>query len=292
MSRSILRTSLVVVSLALSAAFAGATQSAVSSADLQRLDDSVARLRDDVDAMRVRDTATARTFDRELRELGEEVTYLKVKLRREGSVPRADYTDLSGRITSLERRVRGDTGRQSEPVESTRSHRAGEIPVGQEVDVRLQSALSSDTAQVEDRFEATTLVDLLEGERVLIPAGSVLRGVVKSVQSAGRVERRASLTLAFDQITVKGRAHPTRATVTQALESGGYKEDAGKIGTGAAVGAIIGGILGGFKGAMAGILIGGGGTVVATEGKDVRLEPGAVLRVRFDEALPLEPSSR
>jgi hypothetical protein len=116
----------------------------------------------------------------------------------------------------------------------------------------------------------------------------VMRGIVKSVQNAGRIERRGSLTLAFDQVTINGRAYPIRATVTQALESGGYREDAGKIGTGAAVGAIIGGILGGFKGAMAGILIGGGGTVVATEGKDVRLDVGTVLRVRFDEAVFLD----
>ena len=73
--------------------------------------------------------------------------------------------------------------------------------------------------------------------------------------------------------------------MTQALESGGYKDDAGKIGAGAAVGGIIGGILGGLKGAVAGILIGGGGVVAATEGKDVELSPGTVLRMRFDEPL-------
>jgi hypothetical protein len=271
---------------------AAAAQSAVSNADLQKLDESVARLRTDVDALRTRDTALARSFDRELSELGEDVTYLKVKLRREGSVPRADYTDLSNRVSALERRVRGDLAPKNEPVETARSRRAGEVPVGQQIDVRLQSSLDSGRAEVEDRFEATALVDLLEGNRVLIPAGSVLRGVVKSVQRAGRIERRASLTLAFDQITLNGRPYPIRATVTEALEAGGYKEDAGKIGAGAAVGAIIGGILGGFKGAMAGVLIGGGGTVVATEGKDVRLEPGAVLRIRFDEALALDEPAR
>ena len=61
----------------------------------------------------------------------------------------------------------------------------------------------------------------------------------------------------------------------------------GRIGTGAGVGAIIGGILGGAKGALAGILIGGGGTIAATEGKDVELPPGTVLRVRLDSALEL-----
>jgi hypothetical protein len=89
----------------------------------------------------------------------------------------------------------------------------------------------------------------------------------------------------FDRITVTGRAYPIRATVTQALESEGIKGEKEKIGAGAGVGAIIGGILGGFKGALAGILIGGGGTIAATEGKDVDLAPGTVLRVRLDTAL-------
>ena len=75
--------------------------------------------------------------------------------------------------------------------------------------------------------------------------------------------------------------------MTQAIESEGIKGEAGKIGAGAGVGAIIGGILGGVKGAMAGILIGGGGTIAATEGKDVELPAGTVLRVRLDSGLNL-----
>lgn len=75
--------------------------------------------------------------------------------------------------------------------------------------------------------------------------------------------------------------------MTQALESEGIKGEAGKIGAGAGVGAIIGAILGGAKGALAGILIGGGGTIAATEGTDVELPAGTVLRVRMDAPLNL-----
>ncbi len=75
--------------------------------------------------------------------------------------------------------------------------------------------------------------------------------------------------------------------MTQALESEGIRGEAGRIGAGAGVGAIIGGILGGLKGAVAGILIGGGGTIAATEGKDVDLPAGTVLRVRLDSGLDL-----
>ena len=148
--------------------------------------------------------------------------------------------------------------------------------------MRLEKELTSDTAQVEDRFEATTAVDLYRGNDVLIPAGSLMRGVVSSVNRASRTDRKGSMTVAFDQVTVNGRAYPLRGTVTQALESEGIKGEIGRIGAGSAVGAIIGGIIGGTKGALLGVLIGGGGTIAATEGKDVHLPAGTLLRVRMD----------
>jgi hypothetical protein len=109
-----------------------------------------------------------------------------------------------------------------------------------------------------------------------------MRGVISSVESATRTNRTAKMTVSFDQITVNGRDYPIRATVTQAIRGEGIKGEAGRVGVGAGVGAVIGGILGGFKGALAGILIGGGGTIAATEGKEVELPQGTVLRVRFD----------
>jgi len=163
-----------------------------------------------------------------------------------------------------------------------------EIPVGTEFDVRLQNPLSSKTNEVEDRFEATTLIDLKDDRgRVLVPAGSTMRGVVSSVKRASRLERTGSMTVAFDRVTINGRSYPMRATVTQALESEGIKGEAEKIGIGAGAGAILGAIIGGAKGALAGILIGGGGTIAATEGKDVELPVGTILRVRVDAPLSL-----
>ena len=169
------------------------------------------------------------------------------------------------------------------PQSGSQSGGRSSIPAGQEIDVRLQTQLSSDTAQVEDRFEATTAADLYRGNEVLIPAGSVMRGVVSSVNRASRTDRKGSLTVAFDQVTVNGRSYPMRGIVTQALESEGIRGEAGRIGAGSAVGAIIGGIIGGVKGALLGVLIGGGGTIAATEGKDVTLPPGTILRVRLDQ---------
>lgn len=301
----------------------------MSSSDVQRLQDNVYDVSSEISRLRSRDSSLASRLDDELSDLRDEVIYLKVKLRKEGNVSRAEYADLRDRIDALRARARGDvapsssstsrnsseppvvtsptppmasssssSSRASQDYEpppqassSSRSRREHEVPVGQEMDVRLQSRLSSATAQVEDRFEATTLVDLLEGEQLMIPAGSVVRGVVQSVNKAGRLDRKGSMTLSFDEITVRGRTYPIRATVTQAIESEGVRGEAGKLGTAAGVGAIIGGILGGFKGALAGILIGGGGTIAATEGKDVTLDAGTVLRVRLDSPLALDGSS-
>ena len=296
---------LAALALALSVAASAAAQSSVTTADIQRLQDTIYDASRDIAQARSRDSALASQLQGELDDARDETVYLKVKLRRQEPISRSEYSEVRDRIENIRSRARGDSaggytppagsrsdgvytppaGSRSEPV---RSQNPNEIPVGTEFDVRLQSPLSSKTSQVEDRFEATTMVDLLdERGRVLVPSGSVMRGVVSSVNKATRTDRKGSLTVAFDRVTINGRSHTMRATVTQALESEGIKGEAGKIGIGAGAGAILGAILGGAKGALAGILIGGGGTIAATEGKDVELPVGTTLRVRLDSPLAL-----
>jgi hypothetical protein len=295
-----------------SPAVAAQSSTSVTSTDIQHLQDGIYDVSRDITQARARDAALASQLQAELDDLRDEVTYLRVKQRRNEPIARVEYGDLRDKIEDLRSRARGETtggytppaGSRSEPPraeretpppasETVRSRHPNEIPVSTEFDVRLQNPLSSRTAQVEDRFEATTMVDLQdEGGRVLVPAGAVMRGTVRSVTKATRLERKGSLTVSFDRLTIDGRSYPIRATVTQALESEGVRGEAEKIGIGAGAGAILGAILGGTKGALAGILIGGGGTIAATEGKDVDLPTGSVLRVRLDEPLTLAARSQ
>lgn len=298
----------------------GSAQSgaSVTATDIQRLQDQVYDASNEVSRLRSRDQGLADRLQNQLDEVRDEVIYLRVKMRKEGSVSRNDYNDVRTRVDSIRSEARGESARQgsgsfggstgsgsgygsgsgsgsgtgtyggttdSQNPRANAPARRNEVPAGQEIDVRLERELSSGTAQVEDRFTATTVVDLYQGDNVLIPAGSTLRGVVSSVNKATRTDRKGALTVAFDQVTIRGRNYPIRATVTQALESEGIKGEVGKIGAGAGVGAIIGGILGGAKGALLGVLIGGGGTIAATEGKDAVLPAGTVLRVRFEQPL-------
>jgi type IV secretory pathway VirB10-like protein len=229
---------------------------------------------------------------REFRDLQDDVAYLRVKTRRGETVSERERRDVSDNIdrfiNRLNRNAESTTRNEPPPRPSARPRDAGSgrydrtIPAGTELDVRLETRLYSDTAQVEDQVEATTAVDLHQGDELLVPAGSRLTGHVTSVNRASRTDRKGSLTVEFNRLMVNGRTTDVRATVIEALESGGIKDEVGRVGAGAGVGAIIGGILGGMKGAIAGILIGAGGVLVATEGKDVDLPPGTMLRVRLD----------
>jgi hypothetical protein len=269
----------------LSAAASAAAQTSLTQADIQRLQENVFDAGVDVSRLRDRDAGRADALQRELDELREEVIYLKVKLRKESKVSRAEYSDVRDRLERLRSEARGEPARASAARPAVDDSRLGPttIPVGTEFDVRLQSRLNSGTARVEDRFDATTLVAYERNGRMLVPAGSVMRGIVNAVTPASRgINRRGELTLVFDRFTIDGRTHSIRATVLQALQG---EADTGRVAAGAGVGAIIGGILGGVRGALTGILIGGGGTVAATEGNEVDLAPGTVLRVRLDAAL-------
>jgi len=237
----------------------------------------------------------------EISDIRDELGYLRVKQRLGQAVTRTERMRLNDRVDRyLQRNARASSGvydrtnrddrnrTNDYPSRSSQGRIGLEIPSGSEVDVRLLTALTSDTAQVEDRVEATTMIDLYDrSNQLLVPAGSTLTGWVTSVDRASRTDRKGSLTIEFNRLRVNNRNYDVKAYVTQALESEGIKGETARIGAGSAVGAIIGGILGGVKGAIAGILIGGGGVIAATEGKDVHLPEGTVLRVRFDSPVPL-----
>jgi hypothetical protein len=299
-------------------------QQTVTATDIQRLQDQVYDAGNEISRLRGRDQATADRLQAQLDDARDEVIYLRVKMRKQGSISSDEYQDVRRQIESIRGETRveareGDAARpgdghspgdarqgnstwsnggsdtygesETRPAGTTgqvQQTRRNEVPAGTELDVRLERALNSGTIQVEDRFTATTMADLYQGNEVLIPAGSTLRGVVSSVTKASRTERKGAMTVAFDQISVNGRTYPIHGTVSQALESEGIRGEAGKIGAGAGVGAILGGILGGAKGALLGVLIGGGGTIAATEGKDVDLPAGSILRVRMEQPLLIQ----
>ena len=106
--------------------------------------------------------------------------------------------------------------------------------------------------------------------------GDPVEGIVKDVQSSGRLSKPGSLSLALTSIN--GQNVSTNAWNT---EGGSHKKrNAAAIGGGTALGAIIGGIAGGGKGAAIGAGAGaatGTAGAAATGKKDVEIPSETVM---------------
>ena len=152
------------------------------------------------------------------------------------------------------------------------------IPSGTMLALSLTTAVGSETSQVEDTVSAELTRSVVVNGRTALRAGATAAGVVTAVDDAGRVRGRARVEIAFTSITSGGRRYAMSTDPYAQLAPATKGEDATKIGIGAGAGAIIGGLLGGKKGAAQGTAVGGGagaGVVLATRGKDVRIERGA-----------------
>ena len=193
----------LVLALALAAGFARpAAAQTVTNTDIQRLQDTIYDASRDVTQLRARDAALASQLAGRARrrarrgrlpegQAAQERADLAQRLRRPPRPHRQHPQPRARRRRRLPplRPASASATTADRPPSATGSDRVGqrpladpnEIPVGTEFDVRLQNTLSSKTAQVEDRFEATTMVDLRD-ER----AASSCRPVRRCAASSAR----------------------------------------------------------------------------------------------------------
>jgi hypothetical protein len=160
------------------------------------------------------------------------------------------------------------------------------IPEGTALAMTLQTTASSATSHEGDAVVAKLAESVRLGDRVLVPAGSEVRGRVIAAVPSGKVKGRARLALDFDSIVVKGREVAIDTAPIDITARHQKKRDAAIIGGGTGAGAIVGGIVDGKKGAAIGALLGagaGGGAVLATKGKEVHLPSGTALKIRLKE---------
>ncbi len=166
---------------------------------------------------------------------------------------------------------------------------------GTALPLELESALSSETAQVETPVRARVRQSVIVDGVVAIPEGAVMTGVVTQVQQAGRVKGRAQLAFAFNRLEAGEISEDVSTAPLTFVAEATKGEDATKIGAGAVGGAIVGGIIGGGKGAARGAAIGGAagtGVVLATRGEDVTLASGTNLAASLAEPLTIRVRAR
>src|SRR6188474_572304 len=117
----------VIVSAALVAPAVAQQQnySQVSQADIQSLQDSATQAVAEVQQLRSRDAARASQLQTQLDDVRDEVTYLKVKLRKEGSLQRSEYATVRDRLDDLRSQATNSAGSNAATSAPTTSASGG-----------------------------------------------------------------------------------------------------------------------------------------------------------------------
>jgi hypothetical protein len=185
---------------------------------------------------------------------------------------------------------------------------AAEIPKGSHVLLQMVNSITTRTARAGDQVYMRTASPIGVSDRIVVPVGSYVQGVITSVERGGRVSGRAELSLRLDTLTLPAGRTLRFSGGLQSVDaqgSGQKTEDEGAIrqgpdhgrdaarilvtaGSGAALGAMVDrSVRGGGIGAAAGGAV-GLAPVLLTRGRDVELRPGATLDVMLDRPLVIE----
>jgi hypothetical protein len=159
------------------------------------------------------------------------------------------------------------------------------IPAGRELDLRLLQALSSNTAMVNHAFEAATVSDLRNGPRVIVPAGSLVHGVVLDVEKAADTGRTGRLTLAFAALVANGHSVVIDGTAARLFEAADLRDQRDSIAVGPS---LAGGMVAALKDDLTTNIISGDGSIVAAEpGADAALAVGTIVRIRLNAVVEI-----
>jgi hypothetical protein len=181
------------------------------------------------------------------------------------------------------------------------------VPAGTKVPLTLTQGITTKTAKEGDPVYAQTAFPITQNNRIVIPAGSYVQGVVRRVVRPGRVKGRAELQMNFTSMifpngytvllpaTVQGvpgsQNVDTKGTEGTIQGQGSKGKDAATIAKTTAAGAGIGAISGSGKGAGIGAAAGsalGIATVLMTRGPEIQLDAGSSVEMILERELNLE----
>jgi len=169
------------------------------------------------------------------------------------------------------------------------------VPQGSAITMRLQSTISTKTAQVGDRFQAAVTAPVHVNGRVAIPEGSNVSGHVILARQPGKASGRGELQLSYDQIAFDGRSYGMNTNSQVYTSKSGTTKDVALIGGGAVAGGIVGGVLGGKDDIAKGAAVGGAagtGASLLTRGPQLVLEQGTVLQTQLDQSMSVRKTKQ
>lgn len=167
----------------------------------------------------------------------------------------------------------------------------GDLSAGSRFEVELDRQIRSDRAERGDAWQGVVIRDVRDGDRILLPQGSVVSGIVtRSGPVEVEGETRQVIALLPQTLTVGGEEVPIRADVVDAeAETTADRlstRNIAIVGGSTVAGAILGEIL--FDKALLGAIVGAaGGTVVAvaTEETVIQLDQGSLLTLQLQDGV-------
>ena len=164
------------------------------------------------------------------------------------------------------------------------------VPAGSVVNVRLDQKISTEDAHSGDSWNGTVTNDVVSDGRVMIPAGSPVRGVVTQA-AQGTHDSRAQLALALRRVDVNGDTRAINADTEPIIADSHRAKKVGAIVGGAAAGALLGkAVAGKNHGTLIGGIIGGAAGYGLTRHamRTMQLKEGTVLSFTIREDMVVQ----
>jgi hypothetical protein len=168
------------------------------------------------------------------------------------------------------------------------------IAAGTNLTIRINQHISVKSSRAGDRFDGEIVNPVIgEGERVVIPKGAPVSGVVVESHRRGHFKGRSILELRLTYLTLNGTRYRLDTRDLTETKKGKGKRSAALIGGGAGVGMLVGGVATGGVGLLVGGLVGaGGGTLLGglTGNRDIEIPAESIVRFRLADNLVVQPS--
>lgn len=168
------------------------------------------------------------------------------------------------------------------------------IAAGTNLTIRINQHISVKTSRAGDRFDGE-IVDPVVGDndRVVIPKGAPVSGVVVASHRRGHFKGSSILQLRLTYLTLNGTRYALDTRDLTQTKKGKGKRSAAFIGGGTGVGMLVGGVATGGVGLLVGGLVGaGGGTALGglTGNRDIEIPAESIVRFKLADNLVVQPA--
>jgi hypothetical protein len=168
------------------------------------------------------------------------------------------------------------------------------IAAGTNLTIRINQHISVKSSRAGDRFDGEVVDPVVgDNDRVVIPRGSPVSGVVVASHRRGHFKGSSILELRLTYLTLNGTRYALDTRDLTQTKKGKGKRSAAFIGGGTGLGMLVGGVATGGVGLLVGGLVGaGGGTALGglTGNRDIDIPAESIVRFKLADNLVVQPS--